>query len=115
MGELLRSQLAPVNSEVAAPGVFESTTRVGMSGQLSVFLPTKGESGLELAGRYATFDDATTVDDNGDVGILHAGATFRDLLPRIDLGAGVVHRAETAAIQNDTVHLWLQARPDKRF
>lgn len=112
LGEVVTSTITPNQTDVAAPDVLVGTDRLGWLGQLSVFVPTQGTSGLELAGRYATFDDAVALDNNGDVGILHAGATYRSLLDQVDLGLAFIHRIEADAAPNDTLRLTAQIRPD---
>lgn len=115
MAEVITSSLTPVGSGVVDPALRGDVGRLGLLGQLSVYLPVKGPSGVEIAGRYSTFDDRTGVEDQGDVGILHAGATWRNLLPRTDVGAAFVHRTETDEVANDTVRLTVQIRPEGRF
>lgn len=116
MGELITSSITPGDTSVADPSVLVETNRLGWSGQLSVWLPvTDGPGGIEVAGRYATYDDATALDTSGDVAILHAGATWRNLLPLVDVGAGFVHRIEPGNAPNDTIRLWTQFRPEARF
>ncbi len=111
-GELVTSNIEPRNSDVVAPEVLRKTTRLGWHAQLSVFLPfTQG--GLEVSGRYATLDDDRELTNLGDVQILHAGATWREVLPSFDLGAGYIHREESPAFSNDTVRVWMQVRPSR--
>lgn len=92
---------------VVAPTIPEKTVQMGASAQLSWFvrLPL---GGLEPAARFAWFDDATHLKDNGDVAIIDAGVSWRDPLPGLDIGAGFIHRAELQgrAIDNDTIRLW---------
>ncbi len=111
MGELIRSRIRPTQTDVAAPSVAGATDRMGWLGQLSVWVPIDGPQGIEIAGRYATFDDAAALDNNGDVAILHAGATARDLLSGVDLGLAFIHRSEPDAVRNDTLRLTVQVRP----
>ncbi|MEQ1500642.1 MAG: hypothetical protein ABMB14_00360 [Myxococcota bacterium] len=114
-GEVVTSRIRPTNTDVTDPSVVDNTGRLGWHAQLSVWLPIDGDDGIELAGRFATYDDAVKRDTNGDVAILHAGATWRNLLPKVDLGAGFVHRIEPDDAPNDTIRLWTQIRPDVRF
>ncbi len=113
LGEAVSSTITPNQTDVVAPGVAGATGRLGWLGQLSVFVPTKGPRGLELAARYATFDDAVALDNNGDVGILHTGATYRGLLEQIDLGLAFIHRIELDNAPNDTIRLTAQIRPER--
>jgi hypothetical protein len=116
MGEVVTSTISPTASDVVDPGIAEETGRLGWLGQLSVWIPIEGAAGVEIDGRYASFDDHTGLDSNGDVGLLHAGATVRNALPRTDLGFTFVHRLEgTTEVPNDTVRLVAQIRPEGRF
>ncbi|MEQ1569128.1 MAG: hypothetical protein ABMA64_26065, partial [Myxococcota bacterium] len=108
--ELISSTVGPTDTTVADPAVVVDTPRLGMSGQLSVWIPLPHD-GIEVAARYATFDDDTAFENSGDVGLLHLGATWRNVAPRVDLGAGFVHRTEPAVSPNDTIRVWAQIRP----
>lgn len=113
-GELVSSTIQPRNSDIVTPVVLQDTNRFGYHAQLSFFVPFS-QGGLELAGRYATLDDDTAFENLGDVQILHAGATWRDVLPAFDLGAGYILRNESPAFANDTVRLWVQVRPSRNL
>ncbi len=65
---------------------------------------------LEPGVRLAYYDDNMDFEDNGDVAALHAGLTWHDAAPGLDLGAGFVHRKELqgATAANDTLRLWVQ-------
>lgn len=118
MGEVISSRITPTNTTAQDPVVVAETGRLGWLGQLSVYIPvSKGKppSGVEIAARYASFDDATAIDSSGDVSLLHAGATWRNLLPRVDIGAGYIHRAEASGTPNDTIRIWTQIRPEGHF
>jgi hypothetical protein len=115
MGEAIQATISPTETTIAPPAVAGVTRRTGYLGQLSVYVPAFEASGFELAGRFATFDDAVQFRDNGDVLIVHAGATWRDLLPKLDVGAGYIHRGETVEVPNDTVRVWVQLRPEGGF
>jgi hypothetical protein len=116
LAEVVSSTVSPTTTNASPPSVVAETTRLSWLAQLSVWIPVAaGGSGVEVAGRYATFDDATALDNSGDVSILHAGATWRNLLPRVDLGAGYVHRAEPGNLPNDTVRVWAQVRPQRNL
>ncbi|MCO4743578.1 MAG: hypothetical protein KC912_02235 [Proteobacteria bacterium] len=113
MGEANLLSITPGNVNVIAPDVSANTSQFAWSAQLSYFIPVgEGIGGIEPAVRAASFDDAMGVSDNGDVLILHAGASWRDLAPGVDVGVGFVHREETGgrAYNNDTARLWLQVR-----
>ncbi len=108
--------LQPRNVDVAPPEVLAGTKRVGATGQLSYFLPLgpapEDTDGVEFAARVSWFDAATGVSDNGDVVVGHLGATWRDVRPGLDLGAGFIHREELGgqSVANDTVRVWAQVR-----
>jgi hypothetical protein len=116
LGEVLTSTITPVDTDVQPPGVFGETGRFGWNAQLSAFVPVRAKSGVEIAANASSFDDATQFDTVGDVLIVHGGATWRNLLPKTDLGLGYIHRAETfAEAPNDTLRLWFQVRPEATF
>jgi hypothetical protein len=115
MGEAVASTIEPTNTDVSDPDVVFETARLGILGQLSVWLPLEAAQGVELAARFSTFDDDTDRANNGDVSILHGGATWRNVLPRLDIGAGYVHRIEPNTVANDTIRIWTQIRPEGRF
>lgn len=113
-GEVGRATFSPTDSTIARPDVVNDTTRTGASAQVSVFAPFKNRrSGVEVAGRVATFDDNILLNDNGDVMIIHGGLSWRDVVPGFDLGGGYIHRIERGGIKlpNDTIRLWTQIRP----
>lgn len=114
MGEVLTSRITLGDTDVVAPPFLGETNRFGLNGQLSVYIPLPA-GGVEVAGRYATFDDDRSTDNYGDVGIVHAGLSWRDALPGFDIGGGYIHRTETGAFDNDTIRLWMQVRPSKRI
>src|SRR5690606_38976572 len=68
---------------VLPPDVPEKTLRWGFTSQLSWYGETK-IGAVEPAVRFSWFDDATHLDDNGDVGILHGGLTWREPVPFVD-------------------------------
>ncbi|TNE86755.1 MAG: hypothetical protein EP330_20870 [Deltaproteobacteria bacterium] len=113
MGELNWLNITPGDANVIEPDVRETTGQLAWSGQISYFIPVgDGMGGIEPAVRAASFDDAMGVSDNGDVLILHAGASWRDITPGVDVGLGFIHREEMGgrALANDTARLWLQLR-----
>ncbi len=109
-GELISSRITLGDTDVVVPEVFAETNRLGIQGQLSVYVPLPS-GGVEVAGRYSSFDDDRSLDNVGDVQIIHAGLSWRDALPGFDLGGGYIHREERASLSNDTVRLWMQVRP----
>jgi hypothetical protein len=113
LGEVLTNTISPVDSDIVQPGVLAETGRFGWTAQLSGFVPVRAKSGVEIAANASSYDDATELDTVGDVLVIHGGATWRNLLPKTDLGLGYIHRTERyAEVPNDTVRLWFQVRPD---
>ena len=101
--------LQPADSTLSLPEVMEKTARLGGSLQLSMNVPMS-QGTLEPGVRLAYYDDHMDFEDNGDVAALHAGLTWHDAAPGLDLGAGFVHREELqgATAANDTLRLWVQ-------
>lgn len=93
------------------PDVEEQTRRIGGMAQLTYFRPL-AIGAIEPAIRFSYFDDAIHLKDNGDVGILHAGLTWREPVPFVDIGAGYIHRVEFQgrSLANDSVRVWLGFR-----
>ncbi len=114
MGEVITSSVSVGDTAVVTPDLRGDVDRLGMTAQLSVFAPI-GAGGVEFAGRYASLDDDRSVETIGDVALVHAGVTWRDLLPGLDLGGGYIHRAESPEFTNDTVRLWMQVRPSSKL
>jgi hypothetical protein len=113
LGEVLTNTIAPVDSDIVQPGILDETGRFGWTAQVSGFVPVRAKSGCELAVRASSYDDATQLDTVGDVLVLHAGGTWRNLLPKTDVGLGYIHRTERfAESPNDTVRVWFQVRPE---
>jgi hypothetical protein len=119
LGEVDVALLQPGNGAVDLPEVLDPTRRLGVTAQLSYWHPigddaedVATQSAVELAARLGTFDDNTGLSDNGDVAIVHVGATWRNPTPGLDLGLGLVHREELGGrpLPNDTVRLWVQLR-----
>lgn len=113
LGQFSANRITPLDSTIVAPAVSATTDRVGWFGQLSVWIPVRGESGLEVAGRYGSFDDATALTDAGEGRTLHAGLTWRNPLSGLDIGAGAILRSEAPelAYPNNTIRVWTQIRP----
>ncbi len=115
MGELISSRITLGDTTVVAPELLGETNRMGINGQLSVYVPLPGAGGVEAAGRFSSFDDDRAFDNAGDVQIIHGGLTWRDALPGFDVGGGYIHREEPAAFANDTIRLWMQVRPSTQL
>ncbi|MFT4622886.1 MAG: hypothetical protein ACI8PZ_001542 [Myxococcota bacterium] len=113
--EFVRQNIEPTDTTIVAPAVSATTGRLGLIGQISFWIPIDGKNGLEVGSRYNSFDDATALDDSGDVWQLHNGVTWRNPLPFVDLGVGFIHRVEpNGELPNDTIRLWTQIRPAAR-
>lgn len=102
---------------ILPPDVPEVTQRWGGYAQLGYYreLPL---GAIEPSVRFAYFDDARHLKDNGDVGVLHAGVSWREPVPFVDLGAGYIHRMEFQGrtIDNDTVRVWTGLRyPSRKY
>ena len=106
-----RATIEPVGSDIQAPDVLQETTQSGALAGLSLFFPYNDRTGIEVSGRYSTFDDDDQFENSGDVQIVHAGATWREVMPALDVGITYVHRAETDEVPNDTIRLQFQAIP----
>lgn len=112
LGEFTWNQVAPTDDpDVVAPEVQSPTTRMGATGQLSYYGVTK-VGAIEPAVRFAWLDDDTELQNNGDVGVLHAGVSWREPVPFVDVGAGYVGRFELggAEIPNDSARVWVGLR-----
>ncbi len=99
------------------PSVPATTKRLGGLVQLSYYkeLPL---GAIEPAVRMSYYDNATHLKDNGDVGILHGGVTWREPVPFVDVGAGYIHRFEFQGVdlENDSVRIWAGLKyPSRRF
>ncbi len=102
---------------ILPPGVPERTIRMGGLVQLSYYrdLPI---GAIEPAVRFSYLDDARHLKDNGDVGILHGGVTWREPIPFFDIGAGYIHRIEFQGREtnNDSVRVWMGFKyPSRRY
>lgn len=116
-GEFSYNTIKPTDTTVAPPPVSAQTNQWGAYVQVSGLVKT-GELGhLEIGARGELFDDNSKLQDNGDLAILYAGATWRDPLPGVDIGAGYIHREELngTTVPNDTVRVWTQVRFPRRW
>jgi hypothetical protein len=109
--EALFRRLSPGRAPGGVPEVRDPTTQLGGSLQVSGWLPI-ADGGVEIAARGAYLDDQVGFSDNGDLLIVHAGATWRDVWPGVDLGATFVHREELGGrrFPNDTARLQVGLR-----
>jgi hypothetical protein len=99
-------QVSPMNSEIAEPGVFETTTRLALTTQASYSIRI-----IEPSVRFTAYQDSAL----GKYGQLLAGVVLHGGInpagyDRFRLGAGYVMRLEEAGIKNDTVRMWTQIR-----
>jgi hypothetical protein len=102
---------------ILPPDVPEQTTRWGGFAQLSYYREL-GLGAIEPAVRFSYFDDARHLSDNGEVGVLHGGITWREPVPFFDVGLGYIHRMEFAgrSVNNDTVRIWFGLKfPSRRY
>lgn len=118
LGEFTMNLIRPdVEPTVLPPEVPEQTTRMGATGQISYYREV-GIGAVEPAVRFSWLNDATHLQDNGDVAILDAGVSWREPIPFVDLGAGYIHRMELQgrATGNDSVRVWAGLRyPSRNF
>ena len=100
---------------IVSPTIPEVTKRMGGFAQLSYYavLPL---GDLEPAVRFSYLDDATHLQDNGDVAILHGGVSWREPVPFLDVGMGYIHRMELQgqASNNDSLRVWAGIRYPSR-
>lgn len=100
---------------IELPDVYSVTKRWGGFAQLSYYKEL-GIGAIEPAVRFSYFDDNRDLKDNGDVGILHAGLSWREPVPFMDFGAGYIARFEFqgVSIPNDSVRVWAGLRYPSR-
>ena len=96
------SHIAPTETTVASPEVWEETDRWGITAQAGYQV-----GAFEPAVRFSMFDDSTI----GQYSHLLAGAAWHTAQDHVRVGAGYELRLEGAdAIDNDTARLWAQFR-----
>jgi hypothetical protein len=117
--EVSTALIRPGDPTIDLPDVLDPTRRLGVTGQLSYWQPigpptdaVAARSAVEIAVQVATFDDNTALSDNGNVAVAHAGATWRNAWPGVDVGAAYIHRQELAGrdLPNDTIRIYGQLR-----
>lgn len=104
LGDGSWAKVSPVNSDVAVPGVFAETTRIGITGQVSY-----GIDAWEPAVRVSTYSDSAI----GSWTQLFIGGVWhgdvdgmRDV---VRVGAGYEMRLEgETSVANDTARMWCQ-------
>jgi hypothetical protein len=102
---------------VLPPTVPRRTLRWGGQATVSYYLETR-IGAIEPTVRFSYYDDATHLKDNGDVGILHGGFTWREPVPFLDVGAVYIHRFEFGGrdIPNDSVRMFFGLRfPSRKY
>ena len=106
--EARANQISPVaNLEIEAPTVWSETNRIGALAQVGYSV-----GNFEPAVRFSTFDDNLSATDNGDIGEILAGGTWREASGTVTVGGGYVKRLEFggADLPNDTVRIWFQTQ-----
>lgn len=101
------AEVAPTNTTLDVPGVWETTTRRGLTAQIGY-----GLKGFEPAAKIALYEDSSL----GGYNNMLFGVTWHGLVDdrgrdRVRIGVGYELRLEEAGIDNDTVRLWAQVRP----
>ena len=115
--EVGSASLTPTDTTLAEPEVLDGIGLLSWTAATSYWVPLSDVEqdvpGLEFSVRASSFDDHTGIQDNGDVLILHTGVLARSVVPRVDIGAGFIHREELGGrgIPNDTLRIWTQLRP----
>jgi hypothetical protein len=106
LGDVAYEIIEPTATTVDEPGVWEKTTRMAVTSQLSY-----GLGDFEPAVRYTLLQDSAS----GTWSQLMGGLVWHGLydkasIDRVRVGAGYVHRFEENERANDTVRLWGQFR-----
>ncbi len=97
----------PTRTDLDLPGVWALTTRMGFTGQLGY-----GLGAFEPTVKVSRFEDSALGNyTQGMFGIVWHGLLDDQKRDRLRVGAGYVLRMEDQPIQNDSVRLWIQARP----
>lgn len=104
-GEGTFAQITPTATDVAAPGVTDPTTRMGVTGEANVSIGR-----WQPAARVSTYSDSALGSWTQVLAglVVHAGMKGDPDLVRV--GVGYVLRLESDPVQNDTIRLWAQAR-----
>ncbi len=95
--------VTPTATDVAAAGVWDPTTRLGVTGEVNV-----GVGRFQPAARVSWFSDSALGSWTQLLGgvVAHVGPAGNNDLVRV--GAGYVLRLESDPVPNDTVRLWGQ-------
>lgn len=101
------AEVAPTNTQLDVPGVWETTTRRGLTGQIGY-----GIGAFEPAAKISLYEDSSVGGfDNVLLGVVWHGALDEKRRDRVRVGAGYALRLEEDPIANDTVRVWAQVRP----
>jgi hypothetical protein len=107
LADVAWSRISPGASDLDVPGVFEPTTRLAVTGEVSY-----GIGDFQPALRWShLLDDAFGSTGQGLVGVIWHAAPDVEGRDRLKLGAGYVLRVEDDPYANDTVRIWAQVRP----
>lgn len=101
------ASVSPTDTLTDTPEVWEETTRRGLTGQLGY-----GIGPVEIAAKTSLYEDSAI----GGYTTILGGVVYHGLLDdrdrdRVRVGLGYEARLEEAAIPNDTIRIWVQARP----
>ena len=107
LADVSYAALEPTHTDIDAPGVWEKTTRLGLTGQVGYAL-----GDFEPAVRWTSLNDSAM----GNYASIEGGVTWHTLYDdqhrdRVRVGVGWVHRLEPTPMDNDTLRLWAQFRP----
>ncbi len=101
------ANVGPGDTTLDVPGVFEETTRRGLTGHIGY-----GIGAFEPAVKVSLYEDSAIGGyDNVLAGVVWHGALDDKRRDRVRIGAGYALRLEETAIDNDTVRIWAQVRP----
>ena len=107
MVDAAQAWITPTDTMTDTPDVWEPTVRRGLTGQVGY-----GIGPVEIAAKTSLFDDSSI----GGYTTILGGVVYHGLLDdrdrdRVRVGIGYEARLEEAGIPNDTIRLWVQARP----
>ena len=101
------ADVSPTNTTLDVPGVWEQTTRRGLTGQVGY-----GIGAFEPAVKISLYDDSAVGGFNNILaGVVWHGALDEKRRDRVRIGAGYQLRLEESAMANDSVRVWAQVRP----
>jgi hypothetical protein len=101
------ADVSPSHSDLDVPGVWDQTTRHGLTGQIGY-----GIGAFEPAVKVSLYDDSAVGHyATGLAGVVWHGMVDEKSRDRVRIGVGYELRLEDDPIANDTVRLWAQLRP----